>query len=206
MLVAGLVNNRRPRRYQFGGYIARRQGGGPAAQAPANQKLSDLFDPSQTTSPFADTGDGSFAQQNAAFWAQPATPELQRWGESVTARWQPNAIPFGGWADNTPNTSTDNWRLLPAPYNNPGYKMRNGRIINTYSPGYRMGLPAEGAYTASFGSGDNTTVVFGHGGAGHGYPTSVGSGAVRAYYWPGQIEPPDVEGGTGTYRRGGWVW
>src|SRR5580765_482913 len=34
---------------------------------------------------------------------------------------------YGGGED---NPSTDNWRLLPYPYNRPGYIMRNGIVIN----------------------------------------------------------------------------
>jgi hypothetical protein len=109
---------------------------------------------------------------------------------------------FGSYQDFMP--STDNWRILPPPYNTPNYMMRNGHIIDRTIA--KMGVPASGAFVGNLADNSNTGVIFGRGGPGKGYPVSMGSSTQRAYYWPGQIEQPEYEGGTGTYWTGGYIY
>jgi hypothetical protein len=110
--------------------------------------------------------------------------------------------PLGGWfnlmdqrgsdrlGSSAAGPSTNNWRLLPYPWNQRAFIMRNGHLVDKYwidKPlayvNYRGGAAAEG--TANLGGG------------GWGFPISFGSAAVRGYFWPGQLEPWLTEGGTG---------
>jgi hypothetical protein len=88
----------------------------------------------------------------------------------------PHVIPYQAFAG---GPSTNNWRLLPAPYNTPDYIMRGGHIISKFF----QARPAE--YVVSRGSPTGNQL-----GAGGAYPMSAGYFyGDRSYFWPGQIEP-----------------
>lgn len=88
--------------------------------------------------------------------------------------------------------STNNWRLLPPPYNQPGYIMRNGIIISTSSMktdrGFWAGGNPQGGVSAEHG---NVVPYIGFGtGARFGYPGWFAPGyAPQSVGWPGSISP-----------------
>ncbi len=91
----------------------------------------------------------------------------------------------GGGAD---KPSTNNWRLLPYPYNQPGYILRNGIVINTLGSSYKEGYP-EGFHGRLSDSGQNspvTGVYSPHLGPTNGYPASYGFRGSN-YGWPGAL-------------------
>ena len=94
---------------------------------------------------------------------------------------------LGGGGD---NPSTNNWHLLPYPYNRPGYIMRNGIVIDTNDPAYRAGYPAGfggGMYLNDAGQNSPVTGVYSpHMGPHNGYPASYGYRGIN-YGWPGAL-------------------
>src|SRR5262249_37658681 len=89
--------------------------------------------------------------------------------------------------------STNNWMLLPPPYNKPGYAMRNGHIIdNSPANQGRGGFWAPGIEKIVT-SRDDAGQLFERrpgSGAQFGFPALMPSGGGLAYaFWPGQLEP-----------------
>jgi hypothetical protein len=95
--------------------------------------------------------------------------------------------------------STNNWMLMPPPYNRPGFMMRNGRIIDTNSPGYKVGLQAQNTWRPENVAGVSAPFLHTAG-----YPTGFGQAPYQYYGWPGQIEPWGYFGSPKT-KRGGSV-
>src|SRR5262245_491935 len=92
--------------------------------------------------------------------------------------------------------STDNWMLLPPPYNQPGYIMRNGHIIdNSAANQGRGGFWAPGIQKM-VSSYDDAGQLFERrpgSGAQFGFPALMPSGAGLAYaFWPGQVDPATI--------------
>lgn len=92
-------------------------------------------------------------------------------------------------ADKVPNAfqegaaspSTNNWRLLPPPYNSPRYIMRNGRIIDLRATDmHGPPVPAEG-----FGNNYGGPLWNTGAGAGLGFPAAYNRGYTNFAGWPG---------------------
>lgn len=133
------------------------------------------------------------AQQNAPLGIAPGLGSVGGgYGSSYTGTGQSGA-PLGVYPGEPSSAlpSTDNWRLLPQGFNNPRFIMRNGHIIEKKY----LTMPLK--YVDDRG-GEPTAQVSGLGGPGHNYPISFGNSVSRGYFWPGQIEPWETEGGQGT--------
>lgn len=85
--------------------------------------------------------------------------------------------------------STNNWRLLPSPYNVPGYILRNGFVIDTNSPSFTAGYP-HGFMGVDLGGSNQNSPVTGvyspHLGPMNGAPASFGIGGLH-WGWPGAL-------------------
>jgi hypothetical protein len=161
----------------------------------------------------------SWDPETIASWASaPATHEQVSAAITRGGRYQPDygktvqsSGPEGGWfsipgtqpetqvpsgqyynSDPAPGLfgmSTNNPRLLPRGWQQPGYIMRAGHVIDSRWLDKPLG------YVNYRGGGEPP---FGTGGPGHGFPVSAGSSNQRGYFFPGQIEPWITEGGPGT--------
>lgn len=112
--------------------------------------------------------------------ARGATESLIPWGYHSDPRENPAPGLLG--------MSTNNWRLLPQGYQNPGFNMRSGHILKRFYEDKPWTYQTDRGADAPWGIG----------GPGHGFPFSHGSSNQRGYYFPGQIEPELSEGGPGT--------
>lgn len=131
-----------------------------------------------------DAGKGTSMGQAGTLHRQAINTFLKNGGDPAEAGNQ-HATFYGGGED---NPSTDNWRLLPPPYNQPGYAMRNGIVINTRSPSFAAGYP-DGFMGRVNDAGQNspvTGVYSPHTGPYAGYPASYGFRGMN-YGWPGAL-------------------
>lgn len=86
--------------------------------------------------------------------------------------------------------TTNNWQLLPPPYNRPGFQMRNGHIIDTRSAGYKAGYAAymdPNGFHPGEGSNSSVSGVYSPHISVAGYPAGFGLQGQH-FGWPGQIE------------------
>jgi hypothetical protein len=99
----------------------------------------------------------------------------ERWGAAELANLGGSTLP-----------STNDWRALPAPYNRPGMIMRNGRIIDTTSSSFKMGVPMGAQYDSpgAMGPGSSRSA----GGYSYGFPGALNWGiGGQAVFWPGDV-------------------
>jgi hypothetical protein len=171
---------------------ARLRGGDPSILNVIPQEMLDKYWP--VTEPPQNAGDNP-AGINAA-GANPAGASTVglKYDTSATPA---EGDPLGGWftlaqrigqvpeflAAGSDMPSTNNYRLLPPGYNRPGFQMRNGRIIDTNSPGFKVGLQAQNVWRPEGFSG--VTTPFYHTA---GYPGGFGIVPHAYYGWPGDVD------------------